>query len=105
MNKKRLSQIEERVKEATTPKNYYPWVAWLERGYLYIPKTPFLVERLESLGREVEVAPWMSSNMIKIDPEDREIVKDISEDYLTLVGMDKPIKYLTIVWVSGNSNN
>lgn len=104
MNKQRLNRIEDKVKETTTPKLYYPYSGWMEEGYLYIVKTPFILERLEGLGREI-VVKWMGYPGIKVDPEDKDIVEKITEDYFTLVGMDKPIKYFTINWVDGASNN
>lgn len=103
MNRQRLNRIEKEI-ASTSMEDYYPVNAWREEDYLYISKSPFILERLQELGRDI-VEDYLGYPGIRVSPEDTEVIESLTETEVRLRGMSKPIGYMKMSWTNGDTGN
>jgi hypothetical protein len=91
MNKNRLNRLEKSVGEQLQEERGAPAIWRPEGGKIAIQESPFILERLHSLNREVVYSPYVFTAIL-VDQEDRDIVERVRGRLLYLKGLTSPIK-------------
>jgi len=90
MNKGRLKKLEETADRVINTSRRLPHVWRWEKGKVAIYPSPFILEKLKELNREVVYSPYMF-NAVFVDPGEKEIIDRIEDRLLYLKGVKKPI--------------
>ena len=91
MNKNRLNKLEEWVGKQFLEEREAPAVWRPEGRRIAIQESPFILERLRSLNREVVYSPYVFSAIL-VDQEDKEVVEKVRGRFLYLKGLTSPIQ-------------
>ncbi len=91
MNKNRLNKLEEWVGKQFLEEREAPAVWRPEGRRIAIQESPFILERLRSLNREVVYSPYVFSAIL-VDQEDKEVVEKVRGRFLYLKGLNSPIQ-------------
>jgi hypothetical protein len=91
MNKNRLNRLEKSVGKQLQEQSVAPAIWRPEGGRIAIQESPFILERLQSLDREVVYSPYVFSAIL-VDQEDIDIVEKVRGKLLYLKGLNSPIK-------------
>jgi hypothetical protein len=91
MNKNRLNRLEKSVGKQLQEEWEAPAVWRPEGGRMAIQESPFILERLRSLNREVVYSPYVFTAIL-IDQEDRDIIEKVRGRFLYLKGLASPIQ-------------
>ena len=91
MNKNRLNRLEKSVGKQLQEERVAPAIWRPEGGRIAIQESPFILERLRSLNREVVYSPYVFTAIL-VDQEDREIVEKVRGSFLYLKGLTSPIQ-------------
>lgn len=93
MNKNRIVKLESKSDTGIDRSKTLPYVWRLEEGKIAIVETPWILERLKNLGREINYSERIF-NAVYVNLEDREIVDRVEGKDLYLVGLKKPVSGL-----------
>lgn len=93
MNKARVVKLEDKAETLLGKSKTLPYVWRIEEGKIAIVDSPWILDRLKKLGREIVYSPYIFT-AIYIDPDDKEIVDRVEGNYLYLVGLKQPISGL-----------
>jgi hypothetical protein len=105
MNKVKLRLLEEKAGSLLAQSGGIPMVWRPEAGKLAIQSTPFILDRLQSLGREVVYSPYVFSAVL-VDPTDSEIVDRVEDSLLYLRGLQSPIAgMMALTWADEIDHN
>jgi len=91
MNKNRLNRLEKSVGKQLQEERVAPAIWRPEGGRIAIQESPFILERLLSLNREVLYSPYVFTAIL-VDQEDREVVEKVRGSFLYLKGLTSPIQ-------------
>lgn len=91
MNKNKLIRLEKSVEKQLQVERLAPVIWRPEGGRIAIQKSPFFLERLWSLNREVVYSPYVFTAIL-VDQEDRDIVEKVRGSFLYLKGLTSPIQ-------------
>lgn len=90
MNKNRIVKLEAKAETSIERSKALPYVWRLEEGKIAIVETPWILNRLKSLGKEIVYSPYIFT-AVYVDLQDKEIVEKVEDKDLYLVGLKKPI--------------
>jgi hypothetical protein len=90
MNKGRLKKLEEIADRVIDTSSGLPHVWRPEGGKIVIYDSPFILDKLKELNREIVYSPYIWGGVF-IDPEDKDIIDRIEGRLLYLKGIKKPI--------------
>jgi hypothetical protein len=94
MNKNRIKKLETKIEQRQEIAIGVP-TAWRpERGKIAIGESPFILDRLKELGREIVYSPYVFSAVL-VEEIDREIIDRIEGKDLYLKGVKSPIFGIT----------
>jgi len=82
MNKNRLNRLEKPVGKQLQEVRVAPAIWRPEGGRIAIQESPFILERLRSLNREVVYSPYVFTAIL-VDQEDRDIEKKLGGHFFT----------------------
>ena len=91
MNKNRLNRLEKSVGKQLQKESVVPSIWRPEGGRIAIQESPFILERLRSLNRELVYSPYVIT-VILVDQEERGIVEKVRGSFLYLKGLTSPIQ-------------
>jgi hypothetical protein len=91
MNRNRLNRLEKSVGKQLEQEGGTPAIWRPEGGKIAIQESPFILERLRSLNREVVYSPYVFTAIL-VDQEDRDIVERVQGRFLYLKGLTSPIQ-------------
>jgi hypothetical protein len=91
MNKNRLNRLEKSVGKQFEQEGGTPAIWRPEGGKIAIQESPFILERLRSLKREVVYSPYVFTAIL-VDQEDKDIVERVQGRFLYLKGLTSPIQ-------------
>ncbi len=91
MNKNRLNRLEKSIGKQLQEEGGALAIWRPEGGRIAIQESPFILERLRSLNREVVYSPYIFT-VILVDQEDRDIVEKVRGSFLYLKGLTNPIQ-------------
>lgn len=91
MNKNRLNRLEKSLGKQLQEEREAPAIWRPEEGRIAIQESPFILQRLEDLGREPIYSPYVFTAIL-VDKKDREIVEKVEGSYLYLKGLANPIQ-------------
>jgi hypothetical protein len=91
MNKNRLNKLEKSLGKQLQEEREAPAIWRPEGGRIAIQESPFILQRLEDLGREAVYSPLVFTAVL-VDRNDRDIVKKVEGRYLYLKGLATPIQ-------------
>jgi hypothetical protein len=93
MNKIRVKKLEDKAERLIDTSLNLPHVWRWEEGKVAIYPSPFILDRMKELNREIIYSPYIWK-AIFLDPQDKEIIDRIEGIDLYLKGVKKPIKGL-----------
>lgn len=91
MNRSRLNRLEKSVGKQLQEVRVAPAIWRPEGGKIAIQKSPFILERLRSLNREIVYSPYVFTAIL-VDQEDKYIVEKVRGRFLYLKGLTSPIQ-------------
>jgi hypothetical protein len=91
MNKNRLNRLEKSIGKQLQEERLTPAIWRPEGGSIAIQESPFILQRLEDLGREAVYSPLVFTAVL-VDINDRDIVEKVEGRYLYLKGLATPIQ-------------
>jgi len=91
VNKNRLNRLEKSIGKQLQEERLTPAIWRPEGGSIAIQECPFIIERLQSLNREVVYSPYVFTAIL-VDQEDRDIVEKVRGTLLYLKGLTSPIQ-------------
>jgi hypothetical protein len=102
MNKGRIKNLEN--SSGNKIEKYFPIIWRREEGKIAIGESPFILERLQDLGRETVYSPYIWP-AVYIEETDKEIIERIEGTDLYLKGVPRPLKgFPEIIWVNAGDN-
>lgn len=105
MNKARLRQLEVKAGDRLFMSSGAPVVWRMEDGLVAIQESPFILDRLRSLGREITYSPYVFPAVL-IEPTDSEVIDRIEDSSLYLKGLGAPIPALpALIWADEIDHN
>lgn len=90
MNKNRLKKLEDLSEKTASSSTGLPVVWRPESDKVAIQESSFILDRLNSLGREIVRSPYIFGAVL-VEPTDSEIIDRIEGRLLYLKGVKKPI--------------
>jgi hypothetical protein len=93
MNKTRIKKLEVKTEQRLSLVDGSPVVWRPEEGKIAIGESPFILDKLKSLDREIVYSPRAFSAVL-VEATDREVIDRIEGQYLYLVGLKAPISGL-----------
>ena len=94
MNRNRINRLEKSIGKQLLEERVAPAIWRPEGGKIAIQESPFILERLRSLNKEVVYSPY-EFTAILVNQEDRDIVEKVRDSFLCLKGLIKPIQRMS----------
>ena len=101
MNKNRIKKLEEKAEGVVDTSRGLPKVWRPEGGKVAISESPFILERLRSLGREIAYSPYIFRAVL-VEATDSEIIDRTEGRNLYLKGIKKPISGIVEIQFTAN---